>query len=136
MAQQDELTVDDLKYEWPENILDYETKFMMGLTMNDLLGAVLPFIMVTALGPSGPMTLVLAAVAGLLGLLSIKKFDGLGGRGLIVYGIVRLIHAYRKPTVDLPIILPRSGYEAVDVQTWGGDTLMSMGGENSNGKGN
>lgn len=127
MARDDELTVDDLKYEWPENILTYETRFWMGLTLTDMLGAVLPFVMVTALVPSGVMSLVLGVVAGLVGLLSVKKFDKFGGRGLMVYLGVRLIHLYQKPGVDLPMILPRSGYEAVNVQTWGGDTLMSMG---------
>ena len=130
----DELIVDDLKYQWPENILDYETKFWMGLTLTDLLGAVLPFVMVTALTPAGAVSLALGVVAGLVGLLAVKKFDKFGGRGLIPYLAARLIHSYRQPLVDLPMILPRSGYEAVDVSTWGGESLISMGTESPNGK--
>jgi hypothetical protein len=128
VGQRDELTVDDLKYGWPENILAYETRFWMGLTLNDMLAAVLPFVLVIALLPSGVFTLVLGAVAGLTGLLAVKKFDRFGGRGLVTYAIARIIHAYRRPAVELPLIIPRSGFEQVSIQTWGGDELVAMGG--------
>jgi hypothetical protein len=130
MAQRDdEFTVDDLKYQWPENVLAYETRFFMGLTLNDMLAAVVPFILAVTLLPPGIAGLVLGAVAGLVGLLAVKKFDRFGGRGLVAYGIARALHAYRSPAVELPVILPRSSVEHVVVETWGGEELLTMGDE-------
>jgi hypothetical protein len=133
MTKDEELTVDDLRYEWPENILTYETRFWMGLTLNDLLAAVLPFILAIAVLPPGIFGLILGAVAGLCGLLAVKKFDRFGGRGLVTYLIARAMHAYRQPAVELPVILPRSAYEQVTIQTWGGEELVSMGGGDGGG---
>jgi hypothetical protein len=125
--QQDELAVDDLRYEWPENVLGYEVRYWGGLTLTDMIAGLLPFVLTMMLLPASVLGLVVGAVAGLAGLVSVKKFDRFGRRSVITYAFARIAHARSAQSVELPIIIPRSGFEEVSVRTWGGEQLLSMG---------
>lgn len=121
---------DDLHYEWPTDVLHYETRYFLGLTLNELLIVSLPAIALLMtfrwLGAAG---LFLAVVAAVAGLLLIKKFDALGGRSAAAYLVSRWIHARRgEKTVRMPLILPpEEGF--LVIQTWEGQEVMRIGAE-------
>jgi hypothetical protein len=129
MAEDKPQTVDDLQYQFPPNILTYETRFMAGLTMTDMLAAALPFVGVVMMLQS-IVGMVLGVLAGVAGLLAVKKFERLGNRNLPSYLLARLIHHFRHPEVELPLIVPRGSGATVSLQTWDGDELVSLGGDN------
>ena len=115
-------SVDDLSYDWPPDVLHYETRYFLGLTINELLILALPALLLTILVgiPAG-------AVAALLGLLALKRFEAFGGRSLPLYLFARLRHARRRETVMLPLILPRGEGELV-ITTWDDEEMMRIGG--------
>ncbi len=117
-------SVDDLSYELPLDVLHYETRYFLGLTMNELLIVSVPAIglMLLAGIPAGVLT-------ALTGLLLAKRFEALGGRSLPVYLVARLRHIRRRDTVVMPLILPSGGGEVV-FTTWEGEEIMRIGSEN------
>ena len=116
-------SVDDLSYEWPPGILHYETRYLLGLTMNELLIVAIPALGLLLLAgiPAG-------VLSALTGLLLVKRFEALGGRSLPLYLIARLRHARRRDAVRLPLILPPGAGELV-IATWEGEEMMRIGGE-------
>lgn len=124
-------SVDELTYEWPRNILRYETKFWGGLTITNLFAMAIPFMTLTfafSKGEHQVMGMVLGLVAALIGLLMTKRFETLGGLILPVY-LYRLTSVrQKKPRVEMPLIMPL-GTEQFIIETWEGETLMELGGD-------
>jgi len=118
-------SVDDLRYEWPDNILGYETKLWGGLTLQEMLAAIAPF-MVCIFVMKGWFGFVAGIVGGLGVLASVKKLDALGSRSVVVYLLARLLYTRQSQVIELPLIMP-VGNEALVVETWAGETIMTVG---------
>ena len=120
----------DLVYEWPVDVLHYETRYFLGLTLNELLIISLPAIaLLMAYRWLGAAALFLAVLAAGTGLLLLKRFDTLGGRSAISYLVARAAHSRRPDrSVRLPLILPPEG-GAIVIETWEGEELLRIGDE-------
>ena len=92
--------VEELQYDWPPNVLRYETRYMFGLTVNDMLMIALPATLLMMVSP------LLGLVGGAVGLLLMIRFEGLGDRRLLAYLIARIKHRFNRHPVVLPLIRP------------------------------
>jgi hypothetical protein len=95
-------TVDDLAYDLPQSILDYDKRFWLGLTATDIItiagfGLLLGFVHV-----------LLGFVGALVGLFLVVRFDALGNQSLIRFAFGYVRHRATQRPVVLPIILPAS----------------------------
>jgi len=73
------LILEELSYHIPPDILHYESKYLMGFSINDLLIAMLvamPLMMIT-----NP---VVGLTGGALSLVFLRRFDGLGNRSIFI----------------------------------------------------
>ncbi len=126
MAEQDIQSIDDLQYDWPPNVLRYEQRFLFGLTVTDLLVIagcmILPMMVHILLGMLG----------GVVGLLMVKRFDGLGDRRLPEYLLARLRHRFDRRPVTLPRILP-AGKGSFEITDLDGNLLAHFGSEGNGG---
>jgi len=114
--------VDDLSCEWPVDVLHYETRYFLGLTLNELIAIAIPTIGLLLVSP------VLGVLAALLGLLMVKRFDALGERSLLAHLVARSLYARRDSgTVTLPLILPQGKEAEMIITTWDGEEVMSIG---------
>jgi hypothetical protein len=111
--------VDDLQYDWPVDILHYESKYLLGLNLQDLMFVALPGI-----GPMLFNRLGLGVVGAVLGYLLVRKFEGLGDRNVLAY----LLAKTQDQTVTLPLILPSDQVETVVVTDLDGNELARIGG--------
>ena len=133
MADRDLESVDQLRYEWPDNILGYETKLTAGLTLQEIIVGILPFLACVFL-IGGWVGIVLGLLAGAASFMSIKKLDALGGRSPVAYALARLLYAQSSPAVQVPLIVP-SGDQGLVIENWIGETIMTVGGVGYNGDG-
>ena len=112
--------MDELRYRLPPDMLHYETKYMFGLGMQDLMIAVMPpILMLQVAGPIG------AGVSAVLMLLAVMRFERFGNRSMIAYCALWLWHKYRPSSVILPRVLPRQDAR-LEVTTWAGDLLYTL----------
>jgi hypothetical protein len=70
--------------------------------------------------------IILGAICGLGALMSVKKLDALGNRSVVVYLFARVVYNARRTVIELPLIMP-VGNEALVVESWKGETLMTVG---------
>lgn len=125
-------SVDDLTYEWPQNILKYETRFWGGLTMVNMMAMAMPFMgAMMLLDQMGKpvLGLVAGAFAAATGLMVTKPFEGMGGVSLPVYIWRRVIGGRQNPIIEMPLIMPMEAREQFIVETWDGDVIMEVGGD-------
>jgi len=101
MAEDKNPTTSDLQYDWPTNVLEYETRFILGLSVTEL-------IIIAMLGFGlGTVNAILGIVSALAGFLIVKRYEGLGDRNLVNYGLARLQYAMLSgKEVRLPLIYP------------------------------
>ncbi|HID89403.1 MAG TPA: hypothetical protein EYP52_06810 [Anaerolineae bacterium] len=118
------MDLDELVYEWPVDILHYEPKIMGGVTFYELVGAAVGFLLPTLLMQS-IAGLVLGVVIAAAVLLTIKKFDALGGRSFPLYVIARIRAARERRQVELPMIVSGGGGRVV-VESWDGEPIMEV----------
>ncbi len=124
--------VDELTYEWPSNILKYETKFWAGLTITHMLAMALPFLLITLIfNQTGHPAIgaVLGVVGALAGLLVTRPFEKFGGMSLPVYLTRRFVDARQRPIIEMPMIMPSTGDEQIIIETWDGEAVMELGGD-------
>lgn len=119
-----DLRVDDLVYEWPVDILHYEPKIVGGITFYELVGAAVGFLLPVLLLRS-IAGLVIGVIVSATVLLTIKKFDALGGRSLPLYVLARIRAARERRRIELPVIVSGGGGTLV-VETWDGETVMEV----------
>lgn len=112
------LSIDDLEYRWPADVVNYETKYLMGFTMSELLIVALPALGVTM--ASGPL---LGALAATLGFMLSRRFEPMGGHSMIGYLVARMLHARVRQDVFMPLILPR-GSANLTVLSWDDEVLI------------
>ncbi len=115
--------VDDLQYDWPVDIVHYESKYLLGLNLQDLMFVALPGIIPMMFNRLG-----LGVVGAILGYLLVRKFEGLGDRNVLAYLLARLLAKTQDQTVTLPLILPSAQVETVIVTDLDGNELARIGG--------
>jgi hypothetical protein len=116
------IDVDSLQYDWPPNIVTYDTRYFLGLALPELM------VIVGAAVGLMVINLFLAPVGAAVGLLMVKRFEGLGDRRLPEYALAWLIHRLRKPAVTLPHILPVEEAR-VTILDLDGNLVVSIGDE-------
>jgi len=113
--------MDDLTYRVPPDILHYETRYLLGFTIGELMLAA----GVALLGMlwAGPLP---GLGCGVLGLLAVRRYEGLGGRSLPQYMLSVLRYRWRREEVTLPRLLPALP-PRLEVYSWDGDKLFEVG---------
>lgn len=126
MATKDEISsVDDLQYDWPPNVLAYESvRLLGGLSITDLMAGALPGAFLLAVN----LWVGLAAIA--VGLVLCIRFEGLGGRRLLGYAFAWLRFRFTRRPVALPAILPTAGDNTLRILDGEGNVVAEIvGGE-------
>ena len=113
----------DLSYRLPPDVLHYEPSYIFGLSLQDILVSVMPSILV--INSAG---IVWGGVVGLLMLLAMKRWDGLGDRSAVVYAGSLLWYRYRPSEVVTPRVLPLNP-SRVEVHSWAGERLYVLEGK-------
>ena len=116
------MNVNDLQYDWPQNVLGYEARLLFGLTVNELL--VLAGIGMAAMF----VHLLLGLAALILGVLMMLRFETFGNRRMPEYLLARLRHRFGSCEVILPRILPADDDEELIITDLNGAELARMGG--------
>ncbi len=124
----DEGTVEALRYDWPQNVLEYETRFWGGLTLADMMGAALPAILAITM-VDGLGGIVLAGVAGIAGFLVVKKWDGLGNRSFPLYLAARAANKLQGRRIEMPVIIAGYGASQFTVRSWDGTEIAKVSGD-------
>ena len=120
--------VDNLSYQWPANVLEYEARFWGGFTLTNMLAAAGPFmagIMIGQNSGSPILGLVLGAIGGVLGLLITRPFAALTGLSLPVYLYRRSLARWRQPVIEMPLIMP-GGDQQLAFEDWDGAGLIKI----------
>ena len=118
------MKVDDLQYDWPKNILTYESRSFMGMSLQELMIVALPAVIVIAF----LQNLILGLITGVVSFLLVRKFEGLGDRNLIAYLLARLQHLVQQEhQVNLPLILPGGQQEEFIITDLDGEEVLRIG---------
>jgi hypothetical protein len=114
--------VDDLQYDWPANVVSYDTRYFLGLSMQELM-------LIAGFGIGALLiNLFLAPVGAVLGFLMVKRFEGLGDRRVPQYALAYLLYRARDRTVTLPRLLPTEEIQ-VTITDMDGNLIASFGDE-------
>lgn len=114
-----------MNYRIPPDVLHYEVRLLFGLTAYDIM--VSGMVLLFGIQTWGP---VVGVILGVLALLAIKKYEGLGNRSPLVYLGLWLWHRWRPQSVMMPRVLPSGGEDlSVTVYDWEGNTLIQLEGE-------
>lgn len=115
--------VDDLQYDWPVDIVHYESKYLLGLNLQDLLLVAIPGLVPMLFNRLG-----WGVVGAIVGYLLVRKFEGLGDRNVLAYLLARLLAKTQDQTVTLPLILPADQVDTIIVTDLDGNELARVGG--------
>lgn len=123
MSDKKNENVDELQYEWPQNVLSYERRFWFGLTANDLMVSTVLGIL---LFPIHPLMIPVGALVGLL--LSIR-IEPLGNRRIPAFLVEYLKHRFNRQPVILPLVLPADkGEDEFLITNSAGEEIARIGG--------
>ncbi|MCP4425279.1 MAG: hypothetical protein GY803_12355 [Chloroflexi bacterium] len=117
----DPIDLDELQYDWPPNVLAFDTKFIFGLTMIEMLVVAGVGLGLLRLG------LGVGLLGGGLALLLVKEYEALGGRRVPEYFLAWFLYRFAQKTVILPDILPAAEMEVI-VRDLEGREIMRIGG--------
>lgn len=117
-------TLDDLTYQWPSNLSEYEAKIFLGLTATEAMAGSMAFLL-----PIGVMSsafgFVIGFVSALVVLLSIKKVERFGNQPLLIHLGRRAFERRRANQMELPLIIGGSSGR-VEIENWQGETIMTL----------
>ena len=117
-------SIDDLTYEWPSNLSQYEARIFLGLTAAEAMAGALAFLL-----PVGTIQskfgFFIGLVCGIIVLLSIKKFERFGNRSILVFLLLRTAERRQNPEIELPLIMGGSSGR-LEVENWEGETIMTI----------
>ena len=116
--------LDDLIYEWPSNLSQYEAKIFLGLTATEAMGSSMAFLLPIGVIQSG-FGFIVGFVCCLVVLLSIKKVERFGNRPFLIYLGQRLLERRRGRQIELPLIMG-GGSGRVEIESWDGETLLTL----------
>ena len=113
----------DLSYRLPPDVLHYEPKYLFGLSLTDLMAAVIPALFV--INTAG---IVWGALVGGLVLVGMKRWENIGNRSIVIYLASLLWYRYKPGEVIAPRVLPLHP-SRVEVHSWEGNRLYTLEGE-------
>ena len=116
--------LDDLIYEWPSNLSQYEAKIFLGLTATEAMGSSMAFLLPIGVIQSG-FGFIVGFVCCIVVLLSIKKVERFGNRPFLIYFAQRLLERQRGRQIELPLIMG-GGSGRVEIESWEGETLLTL----------
>ena len=112
--------MNDLRYTIPPDVLHYEARYFLGFGITELLiGTFAGLFGMMMVGTPGLITF------GAVTLLGVRRFEGLGNRSVLEYGIARLLYEMRRPEVVLPRVLPYNSGR-IEVHSWEGEILYAL----------
>ena len=124
--QQQITTADQLAHDWLPDLLNYDTPILFGMTLNEIVIAVVPSLLVMFL-----VNIVIGAILIVVMFFMVRKFEAFGDRAFALYLLARIRFSMRgKQIVTMPLIMP-AGSESVTMLTWGGEETMRLGGDES-----
>ena len=103
----EKIELDDLQYDWPPNVLVYDTQFIFGLNMYEAMAVVIVAMLLLQYG------IVLGIVGGALTLLLVRQYEALDNRRVHEYALDWLRFRLTRNTVTLPDILPSRPMDVV-----------------------
>lgn len=117
--------LDDLIYEWPSNLSQYEAKIFLGLTATEAMASSMAFLLPIGVIRSG-FGFIVGFICCVVILLSIKKIEQFGNQPFLIYLAQRTLERRQNPEIELPLIIGGdSGY--VEIENWEGETLLTLG---------
>ena len=116
--------IDDLTYEWPSNLSQYEAKIFLGLTATEAMASSMAFLLPIGVMRSG-FGFIVGFISCVIVLLSIKKVERFGNRPFLIYLAQRALERRRSPKIELPLIIGGdSGH--VEIESWEGEILLTL----------
>ncbi len=116
--------LDDLTYQWPSNLSEYEAKIFLGMTATEAMATSMAFLLPIGIMSSG-FGFVIGFIAALVTLLSIKKIERFGNQPLLIHVGQRLFERRRANLMEIPLIIG-GGSGRVEVESWEGETIMTL----------
>ena len=116
--------LDDLTYQWPSNLSEYEAKIFLGMTATEAMATSMAFLLPIGIMSSG-FGFVIGFIAALVTLLSIKKIERFGNQPLLIHVGQRLFERRRANIMEIPLIIG-GGSGRVEVESWEGETIMTL----------
>lgn len=113
----------ELTYHLPPDILHYEPKYYFGLSLQEMMAAVLPSMGVMFI--FGPVLGAITAIGMILGL---RRWENFGNRSVLVYLGLFVWYRYRPGEISIPRVLPLHP-SRVEVANWEGQTLFVLEGD-------
>ncbi len=109
-----------LHYQIPPDVLNYEPRYIFGLTATDLLVAAMPSILLMS-----TVGIIPGLLAGVAALTLLKRFERFGNRSLPVYFVQRWLYNRSQHKVVLPLILPPET-QSISFESWEGEELYEI----------
>ena len=116
--------LDDLTYQWPSNLSEYEAKIFLGLTATEAMASSMAFLLPIGVIRSG-FGFIVGFVCCLVVLLSIKKVERFGNQPLLIHLGQRLLERRRANQIELPLIIG-GGSGRVEIENWQGETILTL----------
>jgi hypothetical protein len=113
-----------MQYQLPPDVLHYEVRLIFGLTAQDIMAAGMAAVFgIQRFGP------VWGILMGLLALASLKRFDHLGRRSIVLYLLLWAVASLRPTPIVMPRVLPGGTDVTIRVEDWEGNPVLSLGGD-------
>ena len=116
--------LDDLTYQWPSNLSEYEAKIFLGMTATEAMATSMAFLLPIGVMSSG-FGFIIGAISALVVLLSIKKVERFGNQPLLIHAGQRIFERRRANQMELPLIIG-GGSGRVEIENWEGETIMTL----------
>ena len=116
--------IEDLTYQWPSNLSEYEAKIFLGMTAAEAMATSMAFLLPIGVMSSG-LGFVIGFISALVVLLSIKKVERFGNQPLLIHIGQRLFERRRANQMELPLIIG-GGSGRVEIENWDGETIMTL----------
>jgi len=122
------MNINDIHYDWPIDILHYETRYFLGLSLMELMIIALPAVGVALLLQKmlGLFSIVLGAILAVAIFFCVRRWAGLGDQTLIAYAFFSLKTLMRNEIVSLPIIYPATGMDEIRIEDLDGNLVTTI----------
>lgn len=117
-------TFNELTYEWPSNLTQYEAKIIAGLTATEAMATAMAFLLPVGTIKSG-FGFFIGLTLAIIVLLSIKKVERFGNQPVLIYFGKKTIEGRKKMEVELPLIMGGNSAQ-VQLESWEGETLITI----------
>ena len=115
----------DLNYPWPANIVEYEAKLFFGLAPQEAIAVGIAFMVPLAASP-GVLGFFAGSLLAAVVLLSMRRFDRMGGVSIVTYVVARLAERRRENRLDVPLIVSSAARARIVVEDLDGNPLLEL----------